>query len=113
MKHRAKDKIVGSGEQPIGPDRVAQVHRIASRDDRPANALRRRLASRKVRLGWRFVKRAARAARATLAGPLAEVQGKTDAGARPSMPGAVCYLLGASAETADRKERICRKTSQD
>jgi hypothetical protein len=28
MKNRAENKIVRSGKQPIGPDRIAQVHRI-------------------------------------------------------------------------------------
>ena len=34
MKNRAENKIVRPGKQPIGPDRVAQVHRIVSRSDR-------------------------------------------------------------------------------
>src|SRR6266851_1791792 len=34
MEYRAKNNVVGSGKQTIGPDRVAQVHRIASRNVR-------------------------------------------------------------------------------
>src|SRR5438445_548235 len=36
MEDRTKNNVVGSGKQPISPDRIAQIHRTTSRDDRQA-----------------------------------------------------------------------------
>jgi hypothetical protein len=34
VKNRAEDDIVGAGKQPVGPDRIVQVHRLALLRDR-------------------------------------------------------------------------------